>query len=1212
MGHRFEVWSHPSTGTFARRILRLPVESASFTPRNSGADGGRITLPPRYPYLASVIRRDPLNPANDVRSVIRVFDDDAPDVTIPEIEMVPVSVPDAIDASKPIEVICEGVNRNFLRGAIVWAFDHPTFHQPDWIWGGANILANPSFEQTLIKPERYTLGFDATGGTFQMTVDGDTANIAIPTNAGAVKFALEGLGSVVKVEVNGAGTIPDPFTISFHDPADPFVTVNGGGLTGGGYAFAITEGGNLTAASWETSRNPSNNLQHGAYSFVGLVTSPAPFDGVYSLAFNGDDVSTWDFPGIQQINANVTPGLYQAKARVNPASATDLYALVIRDTMEGLIDTLVPGVGAKVEQTSAAGVFTEIAIPNVVIDPGEEAIIFRVAYTGGGNPGEIRVDLCELRPGMAPATAGEIIRLLHEDAALNHVADTPTRVALQYITLNFSDTLDANGAAWDRLLSVTIPRGWTYWQVMEMLHEQFGYEFDLRPDPVTVGEWILDVWNPGTRNEQDPDLNEAIIVGINAAIAGPVAFEAVVGNAILAEGAGRLWTRSEDAASITAAGRIESYVPMGNVLDQATLDAAAAAQLAEQLDQGLSVQIVMAPAARPLLLTELPLGARNYLSVPGFLDKYGIRLDAVTLDWARGDSLPTRTGHWSREVYQGQTAVNEMTRRLAERAAVLNPPEPKQTNQLGAGGTGGQAPSVIVAAFDSSDLDKSHADIRCGDGDTATDIWKALTLARSGFPAGLPGWVHFSAGHYPVDMSLSPAFDAQDLMVTGVGYGYSGNGTVFEMYGSPASVRPFLFEGEYSIFRDFGIEDNTDYSHSITGIVASELTVVENITGWSSGHFIEVNSNTVSVINCHAMFSGYGGDTGPNHCISMTGAVAFMRIVGNICTGTDGYGIHTRNGGFGTETSVMANNVIETCGTGGIFLGITGADGTGTVGSRWGWSVTGNTVESCSTDWAALTERGASIYIEYSPGCSVVGNTITNAEGHGIIVDANGGGSNIAPWVGGGGGLILSGNSVTRSTGYVLWFRNEDTEIKYYPAIVSANNFGGDSNDNANIARFDRVRDISVQANTFQRVGLYLLECEQVSVLANKFIDPSYGNDGGTTGKTGIIELDDSHWCTVKGNDFQAVEGVVNTNPFACVYLLNGSDQNRIRGNDYLGAAAISVGATLIDHGVWFAASAGVNNRAVGNDFERCTGASIRDDVGGNVIIWPGGGNDNW
>lgn len=686
MGVRFEVWSHPSTGSFVRRILRLPVEACSFTGRNTGADGGRLLLPPRYPYLSALLVRDPVSPANDRRSVVRIFDDDF-SPNIPAAEMVPTAVPDAINPAASTQVTCEGVLRNFTRGAFVWAFDHPVFNQPDWIWGGANILSNPSFEDTLVKPEKYTLGFDATGGTFQMTVDGDTANIPIPTTAAALRAALVALSTVTTVEVSGAGTLLDEFTISFSDPADPFVTVNGGGLTGGGFVFAITDGGLLTPASWEPSRNPVNNLQHGGYTFWGLVSVPAAYDGTYSLAFNGLDLSSWDYPGVQQIKA-ITPGLYQAVARVNPASASDPYAFVIRDMFEGLVDNLA-GTGARVEQTSAAGSWTDAVLADVVIKPGMEAAIIRVGYTGGGNPGEIRVDLVELRPGMAPATLGEILRLLFEDAQVNHAADSPARVALQFIDISgFNDSLDTSGVPWDRLLSVTIPRGWTYWQVLEMFHEEFGYEFGLVTG-LTPGTWALQAWNPGGRGVQDPLLNPAVIVGLNAVSAGPLSFEAVVGNAILAEGADRLWSRSESAASIAGAGRIERYVPLGNVLEQATLDAAAAAQLAEQLAQGLAIQLVMPPGAFPLLGRDLPLGARSYVTIPGYLNRYPVRLDAVTMDWRRGEGVPTRTGHFSQEFYEGQVAVNEMVRRLAERAAVLNPPTVKPTSQMAGTGNGG-------------------------------------------------------------------------------------------------------------------------------------------------------------------------------------------------------------------------------------------------------------------------------------------------------------------------------------------------------------------------------------------------------------------------------------------------------------------------------------------------------------------------------------------
>ena len=103
------------------------------------------------------------------------------------------------------------------------------------------------------------------------------------------------------------------------------------------------------------------------------------------------------------------------------------------------------------------------------------------------------------------------------------------------------------------------------------------------------------------------------------------------------------------------------------------------------------------------------------------------------------------------------------------------------------------------------------------------------------------------------------------------------------------------------------------------------------------------------------------------------------------------------------------------------------------------------------------------------------------------------------------------------------------------------------------------MRDVSIQANHFGGTGIYLDECEQISILANKFLGVVYGGDGSSTSKTGVIELDDSHHCTVKSNDFQCAEGQSEAMPRACVYLLNGSDWNRIRDNDYQGISALDV-----------------------------------------------------
>lgn len=80
----------------------------------------------------------------------------------------------------------------------------------------------------------------ATGGTFTLTVDGQTtAGIAYNASATSVKSALEALSTVTTATVTGTGTVADPWVITLDDTgSDRTVTGDGSGLTGG--ALTVT------------------------------------------------------------------------------------------------------------------------------------------------------------------------------------------------------------------------------------------------------------------------------------------------------------------------------------------------------------------------------------------------------------------------------------------------------------------------------------------------------------------------------------------------------------------------------------------------------------------------------------------------------------------------------------------------------------------------------------------------------------------------------------------------------------------------------------------------------------------------------------------------------------------------------------------------------------------------------------------------------------
>lgn len=81
----------------------------------------------------------------------------------------------------------------------------------------------------------------STGGTWTLTVDGETSGaIAYNANAAAVDTAVEAITGVTSVTVTGAGTVADPWVITFVDTGPKVVSGSGASLTGGDSTLTVT------------------------------------------------------------------------------------------------------------------------------------------------------------------------------------------------------------------------------------------------------------------------------------------------------------------------------------------------------------------------------------------------------------------------------------------------------------------------------------------------------------------------------------------------------------------------------------------------------------------------------------------------------------------------------------------------------------------------------------------------------------------------------------------------------------------------------------------------------------------------------------------------------------------------------------------------------------------------------------------------------------
>jgi len=127
----------------------------------------------------------------------------------------------------------------------------------------ANMSKADGVSVNTMKREIQSAGHDGTGGDFTLSFDGQgpTGAIAFDDTAADVKTALELLSNITTVEVTGAGSIADPFLVTFVDPGPasvPLMTGDDTGLTGEtlGLVIALVQDGDSALVVTEATGAP--------------------------------------------------------------------------------------------------------------------------------------------------------------------------------------------------------------------------------------------------------------------------------------------------------------------------------------------------------------------------------------------------------------------------------------------------------------------------------------------------------------------------------------------------------------------------------------------------------------------------------------------------------------------------------------------------------------------------------------------------------------------------------------------------------------------------------------------------------------------------------------------------------------------------------------------------------------------------------------------
>ena len=145
-----EVWTRPGSATFEPVISNPPYTRTSFTSELYGTMRGEMILPAEYDRIDEIIYTDAATPANNVRTLCRVFfanDSGAPVVAG---EWFPDSLERIEGPDNLVRITGPGI-ASVMQDARVEFYDWDGSAQftstfPDWVWGGPNVLFNPGFE----------------------------------------------------------------------------------------------------------------------------------------------------------------------------------------------------------------------------------------------------------------------------------------------------------------------------------------------------------------------------------------------------------------------------------------------------------------------------------------------------------------------------------------------------------------------------------------------------------------------------------------------------------------------------------------------------------------------------------------------------------------------------------------------------------------------------------------------------------------------------------------------------------------------------------------------------------------------------------------------------------------------------------------------------------------------------------------------------------
>lgn len=1223
--YRFEVWTRPESGTFARKFAVRGIADYQFQDV-IGTGSGTIVLPETYPRLDEILYLDPPLHTNDEASLIRVFDGEEPvfDFYASRLDEAYTDVGD-----RQVKVTGLGVLSRLAKVELL-AYDYPNqgpVEAKDWRYGDdATKAKNGGFEDYTDQNLGAELG-DTTGwsptpasGDFRAPTSFEVSTTEVRT--GTYSFAFDpstrhsgfhrSFDCVPGERVHIVAYLKEPTAAGKRYTMGAKIgsgwSDNAPGLNQFVYnSYLMAELGNVASTGTGLPGGSTDGTWQKLELDFDAGTSQESFDLVFQYdhhdGSNGpvayvDDIEIDGFgPGLEPWLpfGNLTTFARDETTKLDDAASLQWQTGSGSDDADGFYQTVevIPGATyylsgfhfhADASAQSIRAVIkavgggwlasSPVSVPtstwtdgtvSVTIPDGVTEVDIGFRYSETGTSPVLNTDRVIFALGLPATTYGQIWLDLLDDAGVDHA---PGRTLLTWLTPTFTATLDSNGDPWDSdTVALRLKRGQKYDRIVAT-GAKLGYEHRIVWND-TLSRFEFEIFNPTGLGTDYSTADSPALVGRDVTRTGPIVRREPDATYALIEGDDGAWSEASSSALEAVWGRIEDYEASREYT--ADVVAARAAERIVEASNRLSGIRVSTTGS----------SLRPFVDVrPGDTIQVGLGTSKTVKAARRIAGIAVKYGtppivqyDFDSRVFTGASSQSEAVRRLLTKFEGLDDLLAPVTTGDGAGSHSHpkeSIPTVLVAASNARAEVREMADLVCDGTADQEEIDAAFALLPS-----TGGRVLLSEGTFILSDSITFANSPVGGRVVFEGLGGRSKATEIDadaLLAVPAIDASFTL-GHW-ILRGFFIYGGDD----VIAVNGTDYVLFEDVridySNFGGGIVAKTTDlSRTTIRNCLIEYC--------NNAIDAAYGAFELFVHDNVITnswdtagpvGGHGVNIVEASTNFGQNSNIVVDNFFQWCEGAAVRLDMTGG------GAYWGMLIANNQIVG---DGAGVGTRGVSI--KGSQFVKVLGNEILDCEiGFEWLNVAS------ADW-------DSLGTIEANMFGRCDHAFDIDPNGGTLPGIRIAGNWIWEHYGESVIG--DGAHDLSFVDNFIHGETLAITGCDRILVARNHFLQDLNGvnSDPGA-----LVTLDS----VIEGQVFDnlAVAEEWFTGRTIVIQLTNGTTDTHVIGNTY---RYRNGGGDVYEWGVDIATADCTDNHVYENNLGAVSIADVRDYGIGTIFTRP-------